>query len=327
MAATGSDVIRYICLPSRKARFVIYISTKKYLYMKHLITIAALAILFSACKKAAEEKAAETSTVETPARKAPAVLTMKWETEPVLTTCESVLYNEDEDLLYVSNINGAPDAKDGNGFISKVSMDGKVTDPQWVKGLDAPKGMGLVKDKLYVADITNVREIDTKTGKLTHTYPVKGARFLNDITVDKDKVYISDSRGGAIYLIENGKLSTWMKDLHNPNGLFIDGGQLVMALWDDKTLNTVDLSSKEVTMRADSIENPDGVEAIGSSEYLVSSWNGMITHIDRDWKKTLLLDTRSDSVNSADIEYVKSKDLLLVPTFFKNKVVAYEVSK
>jgi sugar lactone lactonase YvrE len=187
--------------------------------------------------------------------------------------------------------------------------------------------MGLSKGKLFVSDITRVHEIDTKTGKITHTYPAKGAVFLNDIAVDGNKVYISDSGGGSIYLIEDGKLSTWMSGLHNPNGLFIDGGKMVMALWDDKTLNTVDLSSKEVTLRTDSIPNPDGVEAIDNNEYLVSSWNGIINYIDADWKKTILLDTQKDSVNSADIEYIKSKKLLLVPTFFKNKVMAYEVDK
>ena len=51
----------------------------------------------------------------------------------------------------------------------------------------------------------------------------------------------------------------------------------------------------------------------------------MVHHIDSDWNKTLVLDTRKDSISAADIEYVKSKNLLLVPTFFKNTVVAYEV--
>jgi hypothetical protein len=82
-----------------------------------------------------------------------------------------------------------------------------------------------------------------------------------------------------------------------------------------------------MTLRTEGIENPDGIEAIDNNEYLISSWNGMVHHIDSDWKKTLVLDTRQDSINSADIEYIKSKNLLLVPTFFKNTVRAYEVKK
>lgn len=300
------------------------------MYMKvyQTIAIGTLAVFFSACNQPAkDENENQKEEAKAEEKKAPVTLTLKWETEPLLTTCESVLHDDKHDVLYVSNINGTPDAKDKNGFISKVSLDGKITEQQWAKGMDAPKGMGLHDGKLYVTDIDRVHEIDTESGKITRTYPVKGAKFLNDIAVDNGKVYISDSGGGSIYLIEDGKLSTFMADLQGPNGLFTDNNEIIMALWGAKTLNTVDPSSKQVTLRAEGIDNPDGIEAIGNNEYLISSWNGMLHHVDSDWKKTLILDTRQDSVNSADIEYVKSKNLLLVPTFFRNTVRAYEVSK
>lgn len=288
------------------------------------LTILVLAFLL-ACNQAKHKDESVQEETMNAEQKEPVTLTLKWETEPVLTTCESVLHDEDNDILYVSNINGAPDGKDGNGFISKVSLDGKVTEPQWVKGMDAPKGMGIHGGKLFVADIDRVHEVDIKSGKITRSLPVTGAKFLNDIAVDKGKVYISDSRGGSIYLLEDGNISSFMSDLKGPNGLFTDNKEIVMALWDTKTLNSVDASSKQVTLRTEGIENPDGIEAIGNNEYLISSWNGMVHHIDKNWKKTMVLDLREDSVNSADIEYVKSEKLLLVPTFFKNTVRAYEV--
>lgn len=291
-------------------------------------TILGLAILCSACNQPKQEtQEKQDTTAQTKAEKPPVTLRLKWETEAVLTTCESVLHDEKDDVLYVSNINGAPNAKDKNGFISKVALDGKVISASWVKGMDAPKGMGLNNGKLYVADIDRVHEVDTKSGKITRSHTVAGAKFLNDIAVDNDKVYISDSQGGSIYLLENGKVSTYMSGLAGPNGLFNDNGDLLVALWDEKTLNSVDKSSKEITKRTDGIENPDGIEAVGNNDYLVSSWNGMVHYVDADWKKTLVLDTRQDSVSAADIEYVKSKNLLLVPTFFKNKVMAYELEK
>jgi hypothetical protein len=288
----------------------------------YTITLIALAIFFSACETRKQVNE-ETSKAEN--EKAPVTLRLKWETDTLLTTCESVLHDEDLDVLYVSNINGAPDKKDGNGFVSKVSMDGKVTEQFWVKGIDAPKGMGLNKGKLYVTDINRVHEIDTQSGKITRTYTVEGASFLNDIAVDNDKIYISDSNEGSIYLIEAGNLSTWKEGLQGPNGLFAENGKLLVGLWGTKSINTIDLSSKAVTLQTDSLENADGIEGIGNSEFLVSSWNGMVHHVDSDWKKTMILDTRPDSINAADIEYVKSKNLLLVPTFFKNTVVAYEL--
>ena len=294
----------------------------------YMITIVALAVLLSACnqqKQSTDEGSAATAEQEN--EKPPVSLRLIWETEPTMTTCESVIYDEDNDVLYVSNINGAPDAKDGNGFISKVSIDGQVVEQSWVKGMDAPKGMGLHDAKLYVSDIDRVHEVDTKSGKITRTIPVAGAQFLNDVAVEGGRVYISDSRANAIYIIEDGKASAWVENLQGPNGLFIDGSTMLVALGGNQTINTLDPSSKHITQRTDGISSPDGIEAIGGDEYIVSSWQGAVYHIDSDWNKTLLLDSRRDSVNTADIGYVKSKNLLLVPTFFKNKVMAYEVVK
>ncbi len=292
-----------------------------------LYTSLFVLLMFSAACNKSKQGSEETASADTDKAATPVTLQKKWETEPVLTTCESVLYDEKADLLYVANINGAPDGKDGNGFISKVSLDGQVSDEKWATGLDAPKGMGLKDGKLYVADLTQVREIDTETGEITNNFVADGAQFLNDVVVHNNKVYVSDSRGGSIYVIEDGNISAWMQNLDGPNGLFGDDGNLIVALWNAKSISTIDISSKEITLRTEGIENPDGIEAIGNNEYLVSSWNGMIHHIDSDWNKTLVLDTRQDSVSAADIGYVKSKNLVLVPTFFKNTVAAYEVVK
>ncbi len=279
------------------------------------------AILFAACQSSKKETPEETVT-----ESSSPTLTMKWETDTVLTTCESVIYDPANDILYVANINGVPDVKDGNGFISRVSLDGKVTTTQWVTGMDAPKGMGIYNGKLYVTDIDRIHEIDIASGKISNTYPAEGATFLNDITVDESgKVYISDSGMGNILLLDNGTVTVWMSGLEGPNGLLAEGDNLKMASFAAGTFNTID-RNKQVTLVADNIENGDGVKAVGDGGYLVSSWNGMVHYVDPDGKAKLILDTRADSVNAADIEYIADKKLLLVPGFFKNKVIAYELS-
>lgn len=292
-----------------------------------LVIVLIVTLTISACqspKSSTEETVTKDSVVSTPS---PMTLTLKWETDTVLTTCESVLYDSARDVLYVSNINGVPDGKDGNGFISKVNLDGKVTELQWIKGLNAPKGMGMFKDRLYVADIDRVIEIDINKSKIARTYAVDGAKFLNDVTVDDNgRVYVSDTGAGNIILIENGKLSKWLEGVNAPNGLLAEGGKLQMLTWGGQTLNTIDVATKQVTVNADSIENLDGIEPLGDGSYVISSWNGLIQYVDPSWKSTSVLDTRADSVNSADIEYIQSKKLLFVPTFFKNSVRAYEVT-
>src|SRR5918999_5896366 len=87
-----------------------------------------------------------------------------WETPAQLKTPESVLYEPTENVLFASSIDGKPDEKDGQGFISKVSpVNGTIIELNWITGLNAPKGMAVNSDdssRLYVSDITDLVEID-----------------------------------------------------------------------------------------------------------------------------------------------------------------------
>ena len=295
--------------------------------MKNLMPVfLALLIVAGACQTSKKEATEETVT-EAPEAAGP-FLTQKWETDTLLNTCESVLFDAGKNVLYVANIVGAPDGKDGNGFISKVSTDGAITELQWATGLDAPKGMGLHGNSLFVTDLDKIVEIDTETGKVVKSYPVTGAQFLNDITVDNDgRVYASDSNVGFIVQLMGNEVSMWLDSVDGPNGLLADGGNLLMAGWDSGTLNVIDPATKAVTPKAEGIEHPDGIVAVGDGSYLVSTWDGMVHHVDADGKTTKLLDTRESGVNAADIEYIQDKNLLLVPTFFGNTVVAYELTR
>jgi len=283
--------------------------------MKPLIALAVVLTVITACQPSKETKSES---------KAP-TLTLKWESDTLLTTCESVLYDKNADVLYVADIAGKPDSADGVGFISKLGLDGKIVDAQWVKGLNAPKGMGIANGKLFVADIAEIVEIDLATGAVTKKYPVEGAKFLNDITTDASgKVYVSDSNTGAISVLENGTVTSYLTGLDGVNGLLADGDTFLAASFSGGTLNTVD-ASKQVVLKADSVENADGIEAVGDGGYLVSSWNGKVTYVGADGSTKVILDTTSGKVSAADIEYIQEKKLLLIPTFFGNKVVAYEV--
>ena len=80
-------------------------------------------------------------------------LTKVWTTTAGLKTPESVLFDVQSNKIYVSNIDGEPSTKDGNGFISVLDMDGKMHNLKWVTGLNAPKGQAIYEGNLYVADI------------------------------------------------------------------------------------------------------------------------------------------------------------------------------
>jgi hypothetical protein len=127
-------------------------------------------------------------------------------------------------------------------------------------------------------------------------------------------------------LLENGEVSIWLTVPPGINGLLAEGSNLEIISFSSGVFSRID-ADKNITVLSDSIDNGDGIEAVGDGGYLISSWNGMVHYVSSDLKNSLLIDTRKDSVSAADIEYIADKKLLLVPTFFKNKVVAYELSK
>lgn len=248
-------------------------------------------------------------------------LTKLWETDSTLKVPESVLYYAPEKLLYVSCINGSPTEKDSNGYIAIVSQDGKIINPKWAVNLSAPKGMGMYKDNLYVTDLSEVVVINRKTGKVTKRIPVPKSVFLNDITIDAAGiVYVSDSRTGIIHRMENDKVSTWMINKDGVNGLLASGDDLYMAVKD--TLYRTNSSKKLTVIATGMDQSSDGIIQNGN-EFIVSCWIGIIYAISTDGKLTTLLDTRAQKSNTADLGFNPETKTLYVPTFFKNKVVAY----
>ena len=245
-----------------------------------------------------------------------------WATESVLETPESVFYDQDADVLYVSNIVGKSSEKDGEGYISKLSPDGEIIEQKWVTGLDAPKGMAVMNGNLYVTNVDELVVIDIASGKVTNRYKVEGAGFLNDPVVADGKVLFTDSETGKIHVLENGQVSVWKEtDLQRPNGLAYNNGQVLVG---SNGLRII-TQNGETEVITEGIEAADGIAIVSDNSYLVSSWNGAVYYVVEGLEKVKLLDTKDQNINSADIEYIQDRNLLLVPTFNDNRVVAYRL--
>lgn len=252
-------------------------------------------------------------------------LTLAWETDTTLHTPESVLYDPANNILYVSNIGGVPPTKkDGDGFISLVSLDGKIITRKWATGFDAPKGMGLAGGTLYVTDIDRLKAIDTKTGKTINTWKVAGATFLNDVAVTSDSmVYFTDSDKSTIHRLRKGQLSVVRVDtsLGGTNGVFVDGNMLYLAGGAGNVFS-LNVDDQSIQKMASGIPNGDGIERYQNG-WIVSNWSGEVYHIDDMGEVTEILDSQEAKLNTADIEVIEERNLLIIPTFFGNKVVAY----
>jgi len=126
-----------------------------------------------------------------------------WETPANLKNPESVVFAPKQNVLFVSNVNGKPDQKDQNGFISKISpSNGSIIELNWVTGLNAPKGIVITNNnsKLYVSDITDLVEINIASGKIIKRFNAPGSSFLNDVVSDNQgNIYVSDTITNTIY--------------------------------------------------------------------------------------------------------------------------------
>lgn len=252
-----------------------------------------------------------------------------WTTEKVLTTSECVLYDKTNNVLYVSCINGAPNKKDGDGFIAQVGLDGKILKEKWITGLDTPRGMGIAGTTLYVTDIDRLVSFDIATGKMIKEWKVKGSSYLNDVAVANDgTVYFSDSNTSSIYALRGGTTVETVMDadvtLGYVNGLYVNGNSLMLTGMKSGEVYSLDIATHNVQKVAEGIGAGDGVEKYKNG-WLVSNWNGEVWYISSNGETTEVLDSQEAKLNSADIEVIEEKNMLLVPTFFGNTVSAYEL--
>ncbi|MGH7283792.1 MAG: SMP-30/gluconolactonase/LRE family protein [Polyangiaceae bacterium] len=208
-------------------------------------------------------------------------------------TPESVLWDDAADRYLVSNINGKPDAADGNGYISDVSPDGKLTTEKWIEGgknkvtLNAPKGTGITNGLLYVADLDNVRMFDVKTGAPKGNVKIPGATFLNDIAIGADgKVYVSDTgikftdKGpaptgtDAVWMIEKNKATkvAKSKELHGPNGLLVGADGVWTVTFGAPELYRLDAKGAKQDVTKLPKGMLDGIVQLGDGSLLISSW-------------------------------------------------------
>ncbi len=252
-------------------------------------------------------------------------LVKKWETDSIFKVPESVLFNKANNTLYVSNIDGKdPWSADGKGSIGKMDADGKNITVDWITGLQAPKGMGLYKGRLYVADLKEVVVINIATATIENRIAVPDAQGLNDISIDnKGTIYVSDSKAKRVYRIKNGVSEIVLDSLKAPNGILTQGKKVYLL--NDGGLFKIN-KNKSLTKIADGLEGgTDGVEIINKKDFLVSNWNGILYYVKAAGSKQLLLDSRNVKINSADIGFDSKSKTVFVPTFWRNSVVAYTV--
>ena len=254
-------------------------------------------------------------------------LELKWESNSEFLIPESVFFDQENEILYVSNINGGVVTKDGNGFISTMNLSGEILELEWATGLDAPKGMNIFEGSLFVADLDQIVEIDSGTGEILNRFQPDGAELLNDIAISETgTMYITDTIADRIYVLNNGETSLLLESalFSGLNGITYDESEFRLLTGSNRlgALQSIDLEDLTVSTLVQGFGAFDGIVPDGNGNYWVSDFNGRIFLTNLIEQHQFSLPLRHDS---ADIEYIISQKLLIVPTFRGNQVVAFEV--
>lgn len=265
-----------------------------------------------------------------------ASLTKRWEISG-LHQPESAVASPGKPLLYISNMNGSPFEKNGKGYISTAEKgSGKLLKQYWITGLDAPKGITIYQQKLYVADIQTLRVFDVNSGSPIAHYHVPAAQMLNDVAADENgNIYVSDWLEGTIYRLNQNKFTLWLKHpaIQHPNGLLYMNGELLIATWGENlqedfsteipgSLYRFDLQSNQLTTTSEGFQlgNLDGITNAGEALW-ISDWkNGKLFKVEEG------ADTSSIQLEAGLADISTSGSLLLAPMMLDNTLIGWETS-
>jgi hypothetical protein len=254
---------------------------------------------------------------------------------------ESII--SDGKFFYATNIGAvlSPMAKDGDGSIYKLSLDGKLIEQRFNKSpLNAPKGTAIVNGVLYVADVDRVVGIDIRTGEQVKEVDLSsfGTSFLNDITVkDENTLFVGSIDVSKIFVIT---LSTPAKievldvpEIKSPNGLYYNKatnqlffvelvrndllqGKIGVIGWDKD-------NHPKMSCLSDLKGNFDGLQMIDPNTLLVSDWYNFKELKCRLIKVDIANKTATpflDDVDAADILYDKQNKRFIIPGLTKGTI-------
>lgn len=210
----------------------------------------------------------------------------------ILDAPENAYYDPITKSWFISSLGGGKVTieEDGYGWITRLDKNRNVIAKRWIEGLDAPTGMASYKGFLYVADRGVVVKINIESGKIIEKIKLPGARFPNDVAAAKNgDIYVSDTYENIIYKVNKaGIVTVFVKDkaLECPNGLWVDGKDLIVATWgpmtDEATFETsrkgtvkkIDLKTRKITpIGKGPIANFDGIVKY-KQHYYATDWTG-----------------------------------------------------
>ena len=256
------------------------------------------------------------------------VIEKVWEIPEGLEAPESVVYDPERDVLYVSNYTRF--VKNGKSyadcFVSKVSLNGQIIDKEWISNLSSPTGLFLKDNLLYIVERFGIAVYDIEHEKMKTRYHIRHEFFINDVAVDhENNIYVTESGGETLYRIKENKVTSWIKSdsIGDANGLSFMDDQIYIGVNEDGFLKAIDVKTKKISNVYHLGEgNIDGIKKRGN-QLLISLYEKGMRLIDENGEIIDFANTASTGLHCADFEYIPHKDMIIVPSLFDNTLTAY----
>lgn len=201
-------------------------------------------------------------------------LEVAWEIVGEFESPESAAIAVDHNAIFVSNVSGYE--KNGQGFISKLALDGTIQEFRWLTGLNAPTGLAVEGDTLWAVDYDRLVKISIPQQSVTATYQAPDADqvpLLNDVAVGPNgDVFVTGSNSNSVYKLQENGLVRWTRDddhLKYANGIWVGDDSVIVAAYH---LMSLDRETKSVLPMGyeDTLFDLEGVKSDNNGGFLVS---------------------------------------------------------
>ncbi|MBI5237601.1 MAG: hypothetical protein HY887_04180 [Deltaproteobacteria bacterium] len=259
---------------------------------------------------------------------------------------ESIVYAPEIKRYLVSNVGEKlePSLKDSDGFISMLAEDGTIVERRYLPKdgvLHAPKGMAIIGNTLYVADIDMLIGFDLTTREKTFEMDFSGEKtiFLNDLAaLDENTLALSATDTGKVFMVslKAKTCSVLAEGIAGPNGLYYDAeskrlfvvgfGEGYKANGGAGFINLREREAKPVYKKlTDSIGALDGVALLPGGRLMFSDWvsfekPGALRVYDLDKKELSTVKLSEDVRGPADFYYDAKHKKLYLPRMLEGKL-------
>jgi hypothetical protein len=248
---------------------------------------------------------------------------------------EAVRYDPEQDVYFISNFTGGGNDQDSTGFITKADSKGNILELRFMSGTDeaplhAPRGMYIMNETLWAADVLGVHGFNKNTGEQTDfvNFSEFEIGFLNDISATDDGIlYVTDTGNPRVYKVQEGSVAVFLDSLeYAPNGITLnpENSNFILAPWGGaQTFQAFNSNADIYEFATLKGGNFDGIEFIGSTLFSASQQDSSIRIYNKSTEIILIKTTG----RPADIGINTQLNHIAVPYIALDRVEIWNLSK